>query len=77
MKHCEINYGNIIFRICLITYYTTCPCKKKLKTMMEINGRVDRQKMAKFKKIFDLLFFVLFYLATKIYNILCNSYDNF
>ena len=32
---------------------------QKLKFIMEINGRVDRQKLANFKVIFDL--FICFY----------------
>ena len=33
--------------------------------MMEINGRVDRQKMANFKVIFDLVFFVFILFSNK------------
>ena len=45
---------------------------------MEINGRVGRQILANFKVIFDLLVFLfLFYSATKIKTLLCNSYDYF
>ena len=59
-----MTFGNRTFRVCKITYYTTCSCEK-LKFLMEINGRVDRRKLANFKVIFDLFFFK-FYSVTKI-----------
>ena len=48
-----MNFGNFIFLVCYITYYTTCNRAKKLKFMMEINVRVDRPKLANFNGIFD------------------------
>ena len=45
----------------MITYYTTCSCKK-LKFMMKTNGRVDRQKLANFKVIFDLFIFCFYFI---------------
>ena len=61
-----MNLGNRIFRVCKIIYYTTCSCKK-LKFMMEINGRVIRRKLANFKVIFD--FFIFYFIQLQNYKL--------
>ena len=48
--------------------------KKKLKFMMEINRRVDRQKFVNLKVIFDLLIFCFYFIQQKEYKL---YYANF
>ena len=42
---------------------------KKIKFIMKVNGRVDRQKLANFKVIFDLFIFCFYFIQLQKYKL--------
>ena len=59
--HCEMNF-EIIYSMFARSHITLHVRAKKLKFMVGINGRVDRQKLANFKVIFDLFIFCYYFI---------------